>query len=335
MGSENPANNQPRMIITFRVKSFYIGDGVSGPEIQVLTGMGLGDCGAKFQTGLDYLMYAYRSNRNPAALWVNSCDPGGWIGGYFIATQLRYLRKQAPLKSDLAPLPGWTTAGEPSEWQEATKRYAAATGQICGVIVKPGEGAAIEGGGGWVRFLSASGYSPDSYSSAVELDREGRFCSGRLGPGDYYLQFTRGSKERGTITAVYLPGVADRDKATIVKVAAGQVSSNLKFAIPRPKAYTIHGFLSIDDKPGSGVSHVHLLGFDGQTWDSQAIDLQGSFPLPKVKYFAFKNVVPGRYIAFASPLSSNGYTRIAHVQVISHGKLMFLALKNQNASKSN
>jgi hypothetical protein len=323
----------PRMVITFRVKTLYKGDNV-GSEVQVRTGLGGGDCGSQFVTGLDYLVYAYASPADPNLLRVSQCGPGDWMGSSSIATHLRYLRKQTPLKNDLALLKHSAMILESSEWQENARRYTAATGQICGVV-NPGAGAASEGGGGVVEFLSTSGYSP--YPPSVSLETGGKFCSDRLGPGEYYLHVTQWSSERRT--AGYFPGVAEREKATILKIGAGQVLSNLRFTLPEQKTYTIHGFLSIDDKSGmeqsGGVPTVFLISSDGRIWDRQEIDLQQTLPLTKIKYFSFKNVAPGRYVAFALPLSSHGYTRIAHVQVTSHGKLIFLALKNQNASKNN
>ena len=45
----------PHLVITFRVKRVYQGD--LGPQVQVRTGVGGGDCGAAYQTGMDYLVY--------------------------------------------------------------------------------------------------------------------------------------------------------------------------------------------------------------------------------------------------------------------------------------
>jgi hypothetical protein len=329
MGSENPENNQPRMVVTFRVKSFYKGVGL-GPEIQVRTGFGGGDCGAQFATGLEYLVYAYRSASDRNVLWVSSCGPGNWIQSNSIAPQLRYLRKQAPLKSDLATLKRKTEEVERNEWKEFAKHYDAATGQICGVVT-PSDGARLDGRAE-VRFESVSGYSPRGPSA--EIDQEGKFCSGRLGPGDYYLHFVSWSHEGEPRSSVYFPGVVDRVRATTLKVGAGKVLANLKLQVPKQKGYTIRGFLSRNITSSTGqnnnTSLVYLFGLDGQIWGSQEVDFQNPLPLPKVKYFVFENILPGRYIAFASCFSSGQYTKIAHLQVTSNGKLIFLELKDRN-----
>src|SRR5262249_46516885 len=73
-GSDPAAETWPQMRITFRVKKVYKGD--LGETVELYTGMGGGDCGARFETGLDYLVYAY--NRSPGKLWASRCSPGGW-----------------------------------------------------------------------------------------------------------------------------------------------------------------------------------------------------------------------------------------------------------------
>jgi hypothetical protein len=36
------------------------------------------------------------------------CSPGGWIGVSSVATELRYLRNERPVPSDLAPHKPWS-----------------------------------------------------------------------------------------------------------------------------------------------------------------------------------------------------------------------------------
>src|SRR5439155_563017 len=71
---------------------------------------------------------------------------------------------------------------------------------------------------------------------------------------------------------------------------------------------------------------------EGKFWRRQAVDLRGSFPLPKVKYFAFENVLPGRYIACAFVYGGGWFTKIVDVNVTNHQKLIFLELKHMKAS---
>jgi hypothetical protein len=323
------SNNYPMMLITFKVKRVYKGN--LGGEVQVRTGMGNGDCGAQYATGLDYLVYAYGTS--PAELGVSVCSPGGWLGSNHLATHLRYLRKERPLAGDLAPLEYRTpfaAALWDQEREEFVRRYAAATGQICGRVSQENE---IDGEWRRVAFLSTAGYSPRGISTA-EVDPHGKFCSDRLGPGGYYLYFTRGPWSGDPISAIYYPGVADRAKASVLQVAAGQVRSDLVINVPKQVAYTVRGFISTDDKWGVGENgaSVALISLDGQVWRGQAVDFRGSFPLPKVKYFAFENVLPGRYIACAFASGRGWLTRKVEVNVTTHAKLIFLELRHNTTS---
>ena len=135
-------------------------------------------------------------------------------------------------------------------------------------------------------------------------------------------------------SAMYYPGVADRAKATIVEVGAGQVRSNLVFRVPKQEVYTVRGLISTDDKSAMGEdgASVVLVGLDGRFWGNQTVDFRGSFPLPKVKYFTFGNVLPGRYIAYAFASGRGWFTKIVDVNVTTHAKLIFLELKHTKVS---
>ncbi len=91
---------EPNMVVTFRVSRVY--KGTFGPEVQLHTGLGGGDCAANYAPGLSYLVYA--GGPSPDQLRVSMCSPGGWIEGSSVATDLRYLRKERPRSKDLAPI---------------------------------------------------------------------------------------------------------------------------------------------------------------------------------------------------------------------------------------
>jgi len=130
--------------------------------------------------------------------------------------------------------------------------------------------------------------------------------------------------------AAYHPGVLEREKATPVEAAAGQTRSDLVFPIPKQKDYTVRGFISVDNKTGldENAASVMLLDPDGRYWRSTRIDFRGALPLPRVKYFSFQNLPPGRYIAFAMVQGPGWFTRVVHVDVTTHAKLIFLELKH-------
>ncbi len=320
-GASWMSGNWPRMLVTFRVKRVYKGN--MGATVQVWTGMGGGDCGAHYAIGLDYLVYA--SGSTPADLRVGICSPGGWLGSNRLAAELRHLRRKRPIPSDLATLEYWTPSAI-ARLDKEREEYAAATGQICGSI---SPAASNENEWQQIAFLPTIGYSP-SESAVAKVDRDGKFCSDRLGPGEYYLYYTRGRLFGELESALYYPSVVERARAVTVRVEAGQVHSNLIFHIPKQKTYTVRGFLSVDDKRAIGNDGVYaiLVGPDGRNWGTQSVDFSGSLPLPKVKYFNLGNVPPGRYIACVIGPGKDWLSRIVEVDVTTHSKLIFLALQH-------
>jgi hypothetical protein len=319
----------PRMLVTFLVRRAYKGD--LGREVQISTGLGGGDCGAVFAPGLTYLVYA--GGKGPRELSVSICSPGGWIGNSTVETDLRYLRKERAIASDLAPDRRWTPAESADheerrhrDFEEFQKRYGAVTGKICGTVI--GEKTS-DSRAGTISFLSTAGYSPVDRPTAV-VNPDGSFCSNRLGPGRYYLYFTKGS-DTGLISAVYYPGVRDRAKATPIEISAGQTKADISFNVPAQKTYSVRGFITTSDKAGLSGGNVSLalVSLDEITYQNsyiQTINFQGSFPLPKVKYFSFENVLPGRYVAYASVLGQGWYMKKVEVNVTTHMKFISLEL---------
>jgi hypothetical protein len=326
-------NCGPMMLVTFRVQRAY--KGALGPTIQIKTGLGGGDCGAVFDPGLTYLIFAYGTSLSD--LNVNMCSPGGWIAGGNVATELRYLRKEQPIARDLLISQSWTPAAYAAldaqrrrDAEEFRNRYAAATGKICGKVLAE---KTSDGNTGILSFLSTVGYSPVQHPTA-NINPDGSFCSGFLGPGKYYLYFTRGSVE-GPMSAIYYPGVGEQNKATKVEVMAGRTESNITFKIPVQKAYSVRGVISTNDKSGLDARSVSvsLIGLDGTPYlfaYNQPIDFRGSLPLPKVKYFEIENVLPGRYIAYVTVLGKGWYTKKEEVDVTTHMKFISLQLEHIN-----
>ena len=106
------------------------------------------------------------------------------MGGSSAGIELRYLKKERPFPGDLAIIRRWEekeyAAQEEQRRQdlnEYSKRYAAATGEICGSI-----SFGKEKPSGMISFLSTAGVSPNSPPTAY-IREDGSFCSSRLGPG--------------------------------------------------------------------------------------------------------------------------------------------------------
>jgi len=160
---ENWADYFPRMLATFRVSRAYKGD--IGSSVQVRTGLGGGDCGFAPQPGLKYLVYA--EALKSAVLWTSICSPGGWLGGSGVGALLRHLRKERPAPDDLKPYRLFAIRDR----QEDRRRYAAATGQICGQVATA---TPIDGR---IAFLPTTGSS--LYEGRSDVKSDGKFCSER------------------------------------------------------------------------------------------------------------------------------------------------------------
>lgn len=321
---------EPYMVITFRANRVYKGN--IGSEVQLYTGLGGGDCAANYVPGLNYLVYSSGPNVNE--LRVSMCSPGGWIEGNIegdeVAADLRYLRKERPTSTDLAPIKRSSqpdsAKGEAKRkrgYGEWRKKYEAATGRICGTLVHRDP---KEEGEGSIAFLSTLGYSPilPPYAERAE---DGSFCSPNLGPGTYYLYFVQ--RDDDGETALYYPGVADVAKAAAIEVRAGETQSNIVFNVTRQAAYSVRGFISAKDKSAfaSGVvdePSILLVRSDGdqRVWYSAKTNFR---LLPKLLYFKFDNVVPGRYFGFVQD-RAGWMSRKVVVDVTTHSKFISVDL---------
>jgi hypothetical protein len=184
-------------------------------------------------------------------------------------------------------------------------------------------------GYGVVSFLSSAGFSPTGRPS-TKVNPDGSFCSERLGPGKYYLYFT-GSSDGRLTSSVFYPGVSARSEATAVEIRAGKNQTHVIFKVPAQKAYTVRGLISINDKSelAADMVRIELINFDvpGRAWYFREVNFQGAFPLPKVKYFTFDDVLPGQYVAhICYRVGSDWFTKKVDVSVTTHMKFIFLDL---------
>jgi hypothetical protein len=317
--------DQPRMVVTFRVLQKYKGE--LGTEVALETGLGGSDCGAIYQPGLVYLLYAW--GPTPDQLSVNMCSPGGWIGDTEVATDLRYLRQERPTPTDLAPILNWSQADFAKQeekrarsYEETRKKFEAATGKICGKVANSGPSGDPRG---TVAFLSTLGYSPVSLPEGVHED--GSFCSPDLGPGKYYVYFVRRSEHDSV--ALYYPGITDVARAAAVEVNAGQTRPDVAFKTGSHNSYSVRGFVFSNKKADFGHNGalgvtVALVRADGdrRVWYSE----KASSVLPGLGYFKFENVVPGRYYAVVQTANSGWMTRKVEVEVTTHIKFVNLEL---------
>jgi hypothetical protein len=115
---------------------------------------------------------------------------------------------------------------------------------------------------------------------------------------------------------------------------AGQAQCGITFKVPVQEMYSVRGVLSIYErsKAGAHIAYVTLVSLDGDSLRAQhhqRIDFEGSSAFPKLKYYRFENVLPGRYTAYVSGLGSGWYTRKEEVSVTTHMKFISLDLFHQ------
>jgi len=324
-------SREPRTVVTFRVQRTYKGQ--LGAEIKVSTGLGGGDCAARFTPGFSYLVYLHPTDTGEFA--VGMCSPGGWIEGSELAPDLRYLRGERPVASDLVPFRPHsaltakqrTAAEEQSkaQYDEFQKKLATITGKICGTVVRE---SAKDADLGAVSFLSTQGYLPGEIPFA-EVKDDGSFCSRPLEPGKYYVR-VRFSREKATLTSYY-PGVAEKERATPIEVTAGQSQSDIVLKEIPQETHSVRGFISMNDRPEPSPFRASVvlfrLGGDLRSDSySQAVDFQSALPLPKVKYFKFENVLPGRYVVFIEGLGPGWFTKKLELTVSTDNRLVFMDL---------
>jgi hypothetical protein len=315
-------SNYPQMVITFKVNRAYKGE--IGPAIQLRTGLGGGDCGARYAPGLEYLVYT--AGPDADHLRVSMCSPGGWVDDPEVATDLRYLRKERPTSTDLARIESWAKQEQLRDrnFQESHARYVKAAGRICGTIIRS---SPAEEPGGTIAFLSTAGYSPVAPLQAA-VNGDGGFCSPDLGPGKYYLYFVL--KNDDEVAALYYPGVAEVVKATPIEVNANRTQSNVAFKVSKQNSYTVRGFIFASENVNATQDLFHsgttvvLIRTDG---DSRAwYHEKASFILPKVGYFKFTDVVPGHYIVCIDAPGPGWMTRKVEVAVTTHMKFINIEL---------
>jgi hypothetical protein len=203
------------------------------------------------------------------------------------------------------------------------------TGEICGKVVAEN---AKESNPGMIAFLFSEGFSPFE-KPVVNTSADGSFCSGRLGPGKYFLYFTAHVHEDPTFAAYY-PGVSDRAKATAIEIHAGETKSDVIFNVPAQKTYSVRGLLSIYDSSRTRIQNasIELVNLDAVPFPiryGERIDFEGSSALPRIKYFHFPNVPPGHYTAYVSLLGLGWYTKKEEIDVTDHMKFISLELTHQ------
>jgi hypothetical protein len=287
VGDLTPADMEqdpPFMEVSFEITRSY-----RGPQrktIQLRTGLGVGDCGFRFEVGKQYLVYAFTGDSGE--LSTNICSGTALLEES--QANLSYLR------------------GEPVVFERVGSGSNIASGKLCGHLVRADQDFTDS----QILLLPVENPSPLP-SDEAEPAQDGSFCVTEVAAGKYHLVFMQGDESSPTSFA-FFPGVTKPSEATEIDVIAGQFNPELMFKIPIQPAFSVSGSVLVSKESAlPDGCKVILWGAEPLSFHlaySQNVSPGGSFD--------FAKVLPGRYWAFVSvdsDTSSTWLTRKAEVNV--------------------
>lgn len=214
---------------TYRIVTFSDVRLYRGPEraqYVLVTGMGTGDCGYDFETGVRYLVFAVQAQ--DGLLFTSICtgptnpvdEAGPW---------LRFLRGEPPTSDDLL---------DPVTYN--AKFVSQHTGSVCGKVLdsagSPVRGAAV------TLWKGRKGPFPGHEFSDPNLSKpDGTFCIPAVDPGTYLLMaeadLPNDNNER--LISFYADATTQSD-ATSVDVQGGKTVRDLALKLHHEQLYTVH-----------------------------------------------------------------------------------------------
>ena len=222
VGSVVPADmdqDPPEMEVHLQVLRAY--EGANEKRVRVRTGLGGGDCGFDFQTGKEYLVYAYKDTAGELSTGICSST--------------------ALLKDSNANLRELRGGAGPAE--SAGDALATQRGGLCGNLILDDPNQASQG----QILLFKAGNSSPIPSEETEPGADGSFCANDLRPGSYLLLFKDSADESPNLFG-FFPGVVKPSEATELEVKAGETVSHLLFKVPNPQKYSVRGKITAFDE---------------------------------------------------------------------------------------
>jgi len=184
----------PNVLATLQVTRAY--RGAEQKTVQVVTGLGGGDCGYIFRTDEDYLVYAHKDAFGQ--LSTSICSGTGLVASR--GSEVAYLR------------------GESEPEVSGGDRKPTATGEVCGRIANPsprGSGPAD------VLLLESPPKTALPFADGpVEIGEDNTFCVRNVEAGNYHLLYRLGPEEALSGFAYY-PGVTKEAEAATIEVKQG------------------------------------------------------------------------------------------------------------------
>lgn len=277
--------DEPSLQVTFDISRFY--KGVEQNDSSLTTGIGGGDCGFDFETGKQYLVYAFVDSSGHLSTGI--CSGTGLLEGR--QPELSYLR------------------GERVASETPKQNTGISSTKLCGRVTS----TAVDLAESQLFLFRIDNESPIP-TEETEVAHDGSFCFMGARPGSYYLAFMNRDGDSPT-SFVFFPGTTKSSDARRVEVKSGQTHSDLTFIVQPEAAVSVSGTVLVRDKSVLPAGcKVLLLSVDPLSVlvaYAKDVEPSGSFELP--------HVLPGKYWAFVgvddSDVAPRWLTRKAEVDV--------------------
>lgn len=287
VGGLVPANLEDQEFInrvTFDLSHSY--KGVVQKDVELTTGVGGGDCGFDFESGKQYLVFAFADTSGHLSTGI--CSGTGLLEDS--QSELSYLRGEKVISET----PKQNASVPPTKF--------------CGHIAARG----INLSDSQVFLIRVGNKSPIP-SEEAEIAPDGSFCFVGARPGKYYMAFISRDEDSPT-SFVLFPGAANSSDSRPIELKSEQVHSDLKVVVEPQPTFSVSGNILIPKNSALPTEcKVFLLNADPLSFlvsYSVDVDPSGSFE--------FRRVLPGRYWTFVgvdSDAAPNWLTRKAEVEV--------------------
>lgn len=265
----------PVMLVSFSVSRSY--RGVQQQHVQIETGLGGGDCGFPFETGRQYLVYAYKNDSG--RLSTRICTATALLEDS--QANLAYLRDEPMV---------------PHNSQSSSHIGS----KLCARILKDQAIDSRDDADDKVWLFRVGSTSPIP-SEELEPDEKGDFCAANIDPGTYHLVFAEVVVD-SPISFLYYPGVVNVSQATSIVIRSDQTSPDIVFKIPFQPTFSVSGVISTPNNSHLPANiKVMLISADQPFLAlayAQDVALAGTFSFPRV--------LPGRYWSFVDVDSDSG-----------------------------
>jgi hypothetical protein len=260
-------------IVTFAVSRAYRGKAQG--QVVLSTGLGGGDCGYDFDTGAEYLVYAYNVE---GGLYTDSCTATRPVEEAGAA--IRYLRGEPPTVDDLL-----------DEEEYGRKVLSQRTGKVCGRVAMA-NGRPLAGGMVHMSEEREPGL-PLKMASDPNLSKpDGSFCVTGISPGRYLLTAEDYDFDRGIRWMGFYPTATSHAEATPIEVKAGDKLTGLRFAVRKQNLVRVH--LRVVTSNGTPIPWQSL-GVAIESVDHDSLAYHGGHELDQNGSYDPGLVPPGHY----------------------------------------